>query len=322
MAVDAPSFPMIMAWAVPVFVTTIALEWWFVSRGTLKGRYEAKDAVTSMVMGVGNLISDLSLGFISLGVLMWAWQFRIMDLGVSLPIILLALVAQDFLYYWKHRAAHRIRWFWTAHVVHHSSVHYNLSTALRQPWNNHFTGFVLLSTPLVVLGIHPLLLGFVAAINLLYQYWVHTEAIQKMPRWFEAVMNTPSHHRVHHGTNPQYLDANYAGIFIIWDKMFGSFVPEDEAVNISYGLVKNIETYNPFKIAFAEMLGALKDAFGAKRSFTQRLKYLFALPGYSHDGSRRSSEQIKAEFVQANPHMAGRPGLPKLSHETERVVSE
>jgi len=303
---------MILAWAAPLFVLAVALEWWFVSRGTLKGRYETKDAVTSMVMGLGNLISDLTFGFISLGLLMWAWQFRLIDLGVSLPIILLALVAQDFLYYWKHRAAHQIRWFWTAHVVHHSSEYYNLSTALRQPWNNHFTGFVLLSTPLVFLGVHPLLLGFVGAINLLYPYWVHTEAIQKMPRWFEAVMNTPSHHRVHHGTNPQYLDTNYAGIFIIWDRLFGSFVPEDETVDIQYGLVKNIETYNPLTVAFAEMWGALKDVFGPNRTIAQRLKYLFAPPGYSHDGSRTSSKQIKADYVNANPDMAGRPGLPKL----------
>lgn len=310
MPIDASTFPMVLAYAAPFFVLTIALEWWFVRKGKLAGTYETKDAITSMLMGLGNLISDLTMAFISLAILMWAWQFRLFDWGLSLPIILLALIAQDFLYYWKHRAAHRIRWFWTAHVVHHSSEFYNLSTALRQPWNNHFTGFVLLSTPLVFLGIHPLLLGFVGALNLLYQYWIHTEAINKMPRWFEAVMNTPSHHRAHHGTNPQYLDCNYAGIFIIWDKMFGSFVPEDSETEISYGLVQNIGTYNPLKIAFSEMFGALKDAFGSNRSFAARLKYLFAPPGWSHDGSRKGSAQIKADYVAQNPHMAGRPGLP------------
>lgn len=321
MPIDAPTFPMILAYAVPVFAITVILEWWFVSRGKLAGRYETKDALTSMLMGFGNLATDIAFIFISLAVLMWAWQFRILDWGVSLPIIILALIAQDFLYYWKHRAAHRIRWFWTAHVVHHSSEHYNLTTALRQPWNNHFTGFVLLSTPLVFLGVHPLLLGYVGSINLLYQYWIHTEAIQKMPRWFEAVLNTPSHHRVHHGTNPQYLDTNYAGILIIWDKMFGTFVPEDDATEIKYGLVKNVGTYNPFKIAFAEMFGAVKDATGPKRSVGQRLKYIFAPPGYSHDGSRKSSADLKADFVAANPHLAGRPGLPSQARETVTVVS-
>lgn len=308
--ISTPEFPLVLAMAVPFFVLTIALEWWFIRKGKLEGTYEAKDALTSMLMGFGNLVSDIFMGFISLGILMWAWQFRLIDLGISLPVIALALLAQDLLYYWKHRAAHRIRWLWSAHVVHHSSQHYNLSTALRQPWNNHFTGFVLLSTPLVFLGVHPLLLGFVGSLNLLYQYWVHTEAIRRLPKWFEAVFNTPSHHRVHHGTNPQYLDSNYAGILIIWDKVFGTFVPENDAIDIEYGLVKNVETYNPIKIAFGEMWSAVRDAFTTGLSLSQRLKYLFAPPGWSHDGSRKSSAQIKADYVAAHPHMSDTPGLP------------
>ena len=304
---------MVLAYAAPFFVLSVALEWWLVRKGKLAGTYETKDALTSMLMGTGNLISDITMGVISLSVLMWAWQFRILDWGVSVPIIVLALIAQDCLYYWKHRAAHRVRWFWTAHVVHHSSEYYNLSTALRQPWNNHFTGFVLLSTPLVILGVHPLLLGFVGALNLLYQYWIHTEAIDRMPVWFEAIFNTPSHHRVHHGTNPQYLDANYAGILIIWDKMFGSFVPESADEKVTYGLVQNVETYNPIKIAFSEMWGALKDVCRPKLSLVQRLKYLFAPPGWSHDGSRQSSASLKAAYVVQNPHLSGTSGLPDLS---------
>ena len=307
-----PDFPKILMFAAPLFVLFVTIEWFLVRRKAVGGRYEAKDAWASMAMGTGNLISDLSMGFISLGFLMWVWQFRFFDWGYGILAILGALVAQDFVYYWKHRAAHRIRWFWTAHVVHHSSQHYNLSTALRQPWNNHFTGFVLLSTPLVFLGVHPILLGFVGALNLLYQYWVHTEAIDKMPKWFEAIFNTPSHHRVHHGTNPQYLDSNYAGILIIWDKMFGTFVPEDQDTVIKYGLVHNVGTFNPVKIAFMEMWSAIKDVFIPGLSFGARLKYLFAPPGWSHDGTRKNSAQIKAEFVALNPHLSGAPGLPRL----------
>ena len=165
---------------------------------------------------------------------------------------------------------------------------------------------------------HPLLLGFVGALNLLYQYWIHTEAIDRMPNWFEAVLNTPSHHhRVHHGTNPQYLDANYAGILIIWDKMFGSFVPEDRTTEISYGLVQNVGTYNPIKIAFREMWGAVKDVARPGISIGARIKYLFAPPGWSHDGSRKSSGQIKADFVAQNPHMSGAPGLPERDRSAE-----
>ena len=304
-----PNFPMILAFAVPLFVGSIALEWFFVSRKKLAGRYEAKDAWASMTMGLGNLISDLLMGFVSLGFLMWLWQFRAFDLGHAFPVILLGLLAQDFIYYWKHRAAHLIRWFWSAHVVHHSSEHYNLSTALRQPWNNHFTGHVLLSTPLVIIGFHPILIGFVASLNLLYQFWIHTEAIDKCPKWFEAIFNTPSHHRVHHATNPRYLDSNFAGILIIWDKIFGTFVPELEGEKINYGVVKPIETYNPVKIAFVEMINIFKDASQKGLTLSQRFAYVLAPPGYSHDGSRKGSKQIKADYVAAHPEQAGTHGL-------------
>lgn len=304
-----PNFPMILAFAAPLFAGSVALEWFFVSRKKLTGRYETKDAWASMTMGLGNLFSDILMGFISLGFLMWLWKFRFWDLGYSLPIIALALLMQDFVYYWKHRAAHVIRWFWSAHVVHHSSEHYNLSTALRQPWNNHFTGHVLLSSPLILFGFHPLLIGFVASLNLLYQFWIHTEAIDKCPIWYEAIFNTPSHHRVHHATNPRYLDSNFAGIFIIWDKMFGTFVPEREDEKIHYGVVKPIETFNPIKIAFVEMINIFKDASQKDLSLKERLSYFFAPPGYSHDGSRKGSKAIKADFVAANPDQAGQPGL-------------
>lgn len=294
------NFPLVLAWAAPLFVLSVVVEWIFVHRKVLSGRYQSSDAFASMTMGLGNLITDILFGFISLGVLLFAWQFRLFDLGHSWPIILLALLAQDFVYYWKHRIAHKVRWFWSAHVVHHSSEHYNLTTALRQPWNNHFTGHVLLSVPLVILGFHPLLIGFVASLNLLYQFWIHTEAIDKMPKWFEAVFNTPSHHRVHHGTNPQYLDMNFAGILIVWDKFFGTFMAEQDDVEIKYGVVKPIDTFNPFKIAFSEWVAIFKDAFGPNLSLKQRLGYMFSLPGYSHDGSRQTSEEIKAEYYRKN----------------------
>ncbi len=308
----AISFPMILAWAAPGFGILLAIEWFLVAKGKIGGRYDTKDAVTSITLGLGNLLSDVIMGFMSLAVMMWFWQFRLWDLGVSLPVILLCLVAQDFIYYWKHRAAHRIRWFWTAHVVHHSSTNYNLATALRQPWNNHITGFILLSTPLALVGFHPLMVAFVGGVNLIYQYWIHTEAIGRMPKWYEAIFNTPSHHRVHHGTNPQYLDANYAGIWIIWDKVFGTFVPEDDEHPVVYGLVKNYTTFNPVKVALLEIIAVIKDILQPGVRFIDRLKYLFLPPGYSHDGSRQSSEDIKADYVAENPHMAGTPGLPKL----------
>lgn len=307
-----PDFPDILAYAAPFFALSVALEWFFIRKHRLSGDYEVKDAWASMAMGFGNLLSGVFMGFISLAYLFWVWQFRLFDWGYSLLAVLAALVAQDFVYYWKHFAAHKIRWFWSAHVVHHSSEHYNLSTALRQPWNNHITGYIILSTPLILLGVHPLLLGFVASLNLLYQFWIHTEAIDKMPRWFEAIFNTPSHHRVHHGTNPRYLDSNFAGIFIIWDKMFGTFVPETSDEDITYGIIKPVGTFNPVKIAFVEMINIFKDAAQPKLTLKQRLGYIFAPPGYSHDGTRKGSEAIKRDYVDAHPETSGMPGLPEI----------
>ena len=311
---NAPTltFPPLLIYAVPFFIITLLVECWLAQK-RLSGSHTLKDSLASLVMGTGNLVTDLAFGFLSLSMLMAAWNFKFFDLGASLPVILGALIAQDFVYYWKHRASHRIRWFWAAHVVHHSSQHYNLTTALRQPWISHFTGYAVMSVPLVLLGFHPLLIGFVASINLLYQYWIHTELIGRMPRWFEAIFNTPSHHRVHHSVHPRHLDANYAGIFIIWDKMFGSFVAEAEGEAMSYGVVTPINTYNPLKIAFAEWANIFKDVFSPayKAGLWARLKYALAPPGYSHDGSRDTSEDIKRDFMIAHPLEAGSQGLPK-----------
>jgi len=293
---DAYNFPLVLAWAVPFFVLSVTLEWWIVAKGKARGRYEWRDGFASMAMGLGNLISDIAMGALSLALLMALWPYRVLDLGASVPIIIFAFIVGDFMYYWKHRFAHRIRWLWSAHVVHHSSEHYNLTTALRQPWNNHFTGYILLSSPLIFLGFHPLLIGFVGSLNLLYQFWIHTETIDKMPKWFEAVMNTPSHHRVHHATNPQYLDRNYAGTLIVWDKMFGTFVPEGKE-SITYGTVKPVNTFNPIKIAFAELIQIFRDAVQPGLKLKQRFAYIFAPPGWSHDGSRQTSDQIRAEAL-------------------------
>ncbi len=308
-----PEFPPVTQFAIPFFIAAILLEMVAVKRGWGKGAFETRDTFTSLAMGVGNVVMGMVFGFLSFAVLLWFWQFRLADLGLVWWVGVLAFLLDDLRYYVYHRMAHRVRWFWAEHVNHHSSQHYNLSTALRQSWTGHFTGAVLLSVPLVLLGFHPLYTAFVYGFNLVYQFWIHTETIGKMPPWFEAVMNTPSHHRVHHATNPRYLDANYAGTLIIWDRMFGSFVPELAHEPPRYGIVRNIATFNPLKVAFHEWVAMIGDALGPGLTVPQRLGYLFRAPGWSHDGSRKGSDRLKAEFVARNPGEAGRPGLPPLS---------
>jgi len=307
-----PDFPDVTKLAIPFFIAAILAEIVWVRFLGGKGEFETKDTLTSLAMGVGNVAMGLFFGFISYGILSWFWQFRIADLGWSWWVGVLAFLIDDLRYYWYHRIAHRMRWFWAEHVNHHSSQHYNLSTALRQSWTGNFTGAVLLQVPLVLLGFHPAFLAFVYGFNLVYQFWIHTETIGKMPRWFEAVMNTPSHHRVHHAVNARYLDANYAGTLIVWDRLFGTFVPEEEEDRPRYGIVHNLASFNPLRVAFHEWVAMLRDAFRPGLSPRQRMGYLFMPPGWSHDGSRKGSDDLKADYVRRNPLQAGRPGLPAL----------
>jgi sterol desaturase/sphingolipid hydroxylase (fatty acid hydroxylase superfamily) len=224
-------------------------------------------------------------------------------------VVALCFVLDDLRYYWVHRFGHRIRWVWASHVNHHSSQHYNLTTALRQTWTGTFTFMIVMRAPLVLLGFHPAMVLFCGGLNLIYQFWIHTEAIGKLPRWVEAVMNTPSHHRVHHGRNPRYLDANYAGVFIIWDRLFGTFVPELDSEKPDYGLVQNLGTFNPLRVAFHEWLAIWRDVTQPGLSLRDRVMYAVAPPGWSHDGSRDTSEGIKARHLARHPQDAGTPGF-------------
>ena len=247
-------------------------------------------------MGLGNVATGAVTAGLSAWMMMVFWPMRIFEMPTSVWSGVLLFVLYDFAYYWKHRFAHRIRWFWTEHVTHHSSERYNLTTALRQPWFVPLTGLIWIGSPLVVMGFHPAFIAFVAGLNLLYQFWIHTEAIDRMPNWFEAVMNTPSHHRVHHATNPRYLDANYAGVFIIWDRLFGTFVKEIESDPPTFGIVTPVRSYNPLKVAFHELAALISDcARDGLRPLTWAKRFIYP-PGWSPDGRHMRSEDIRKRW--------------------------
>ncbi|GGX64631.1 fatty acid hydroxylase [Tateyamaria omphalii] len=302
-------YPDVVQLAVPFFIAAIAIELAWIVIKHRGGRYETRDAVTSLIMGAGSVASGILLGFIAWGFFMWLWAITPLDLGSSIWVVLICFILDDLRYYWVHRFGHRIRWVWASHVNHHSSQHYNLTTALRQTWTGTFTFMMVVRAPLILLGFHPAMVLFVGGLNLIYQFWIHTEAIGKMPRWVEAVMNTPSHHRVHHGRNARYLDANYAGVFIVWDKLFGTFVPELESEKPDYGLVQNIGTFNPIRVAFHEWVGIWKDVTQRGLTLRQRILYAIAPPGWSHDGSRDTSATIKTKHLARAPHDKGTPGF-------------
>jgi len=294
-----PEFPPIILFAIPFFVLSMLLELYITTKRNIQ-TYTAIDAFSSIAMGIGNVLLGFFNKIIVLAALYYVYDhFRFFTIPVAWWSFILILFAEDLSYYWYHRISHKNRLFWASHVIHHSSQHYNLSTALRQTWTGGFYSFIFWLW-LALMGFHPGMIIFQMAISLLYQFWIHTETIDKMPRWFEAIMNTPSHHRVHHGSNPIYLDRNHAGILIIWDKIFGTFQPELQNEKVVYGLVSNIKSFNPFIIAFKEWAALFKDAFYGKKSFSNRLKYLVKPPGWKHDGSGKISDELRKEWLEKN----------------------
>lgn len=259
------------------------------------GAVPLKDAVVSIFLGLASNPVNAAFAFITMGALFAAQPFAIAEIPITWWSFLICFVIDDLRFYLHHRICHRMRWGWAMHVTHHSSTNFNMPIALRQSWMKHFTGTMMLKVPLVLVGFHPLLVVFCGVLNATYQFFLHTQTIDRMPRWYEFIFNTPSHHRVHHGRNPKYLDANYAGTLIIWDRMFGSFVEEDREEPVDFGLVKNLKTMNPFKILTHEYIGIFKDASQRGLSLWQRFCYFFAPPGWSHDGSRLTSLDIKRE---------------------------
>ncbi|MFN0729267.1 sterol desaturase family protein [Polaribacter gochangensis] len=288
-----PEFPNLIHYAIPFFVATVILEIILTVKVKMK-EYEYKDATTSIAMGLGNVLVGLIGKTFVLAIFYLVYNtFHLFDIPFIWWSWILVLFAEDLTYYWFHRISHENRFFWASHIVHHSSQKYNLSTALRQTWTGTFTSFVFW-IPLVLVGFHPVMILFQMSISLLYQYWIHTELIDKLPKWFEFIFNTPSHHRVHHATNPQYLDRNHAGIFIIWDRIFGTFEPEVEKP--VYGLTTSIHTFNPLKVAFLEWFDLFKDVFTSKTSVFNKLNYFLKPPGWKHDGTGILATDMRKEW--------------------------
>jgi sterol desaturase/sphingolipid hydroxylase (fatty acid hydroxylase superfamily) len=297
-AIFVPSLPNPVDWAIPMFVALILCEMLW-ARARRPQSYEPRDTLTSLLFGLGSTVAGVAAaGTISL-VAYQVYAVRPITIAFMWWAWIACFILDDLLYYVFHRSAHRVRWFWASHVNHHSSQHYNLSTALRQTWTGFFAVSFVFRLPLLLIGFHPAMVLVCGGLNLIYQFWIHTEVIGKMPRWFEAVMNTPSHHRVHHATNPRYLDANYAGVFIIWDRMFGTFVREDNRDSIHYGLVKQLGTFSLFQNIFHEWRAMAQDVWAAP--WHAKPGYIFGPPGWSHDGSRQTSAQIQEEW-KMNDH--------------------
>ncbi|MBD0322627.1 MAG: sterol desaturase family protein [Aldersonia sp.] len=277
-----------VALAIPFFLALLILEWTAArvlehtegaeqSDRPPRGAYQARDARASIEMGLVSIVTTAAwkalalLAYAVLFAYVAPWQLSASDWYTWV----IAIVGVDLLFYLYHRTAHRVRLIWATHQAHHSSEYFNFATALRQKWNN--SGEILAWTPLPLLGVPPWMVFASFSLNLVYQFWVHTEHIDRLPRPFEFVFNTPSHHRVHHGRDPEYLDKNYGGIFILWGRLFGTFQPEIRRPR--YGLTKPVNTYNIWRLQMHEYAAIAADERVATR-WRDRLGFVFGPPGW------------------------------------------
>jgi len=262
---------------VPALMLALVLAEGLARQFLLRRPYDWRAGAASLGDAVGRRIVDGAVLGSVVPLATWAFHHRLATIPIDGLLGVAALfLAEEFVYYGYHRAAHRVRWFWASHAVHHSPNELTLATALRLGWTGRFTGTTLFFLPLVWIGFPPLAVGAALAFNLFYQFWLHATWIPKLGP-LEWIFNTPSHHRVHHGSNPEYLDCNYGGVLIVFDRLFGSFVAERADLPPRYGLTTPLHSHNPVFIAIHEWLNLARD-LRASGSAAQALQILFGPP--------------------------------------------
>lgn len=263
----------------PLFLLAMTAEFWQMRQHPQQApgsaRYTWADTLSNMTLAGLYQASDVLSALFTLVVYNAFFQIRLFDIPFNAASLILLFLIQDFCYYWFHRAHHRVRLLWCSHVVHHSSEKLNLSTAFRQSVTYPLTGMWLFWLPIVLIGFPPESVIFAVAISLAYQFFIHTQLVGNLG-WLEWFLNTPSHHRVHHGRNPEYIDRNYGGILIIWDRLFGTFVPERATPD--YGIPKPINSHNPLVLTFHEWRSLLNELTSAGLSWKQRIQTAFGPP--------------------------------------------
>ena len=284
----------LLAISLPAYLISIISE---IAIGKKKNlnNYHLKDSLISLWMGMAGAILDFALRVVTLGVLDWCNQHALYkpNLLEHAPILawIVVFIAQDFCFYWLHRTEHYSRLFWAVHSNHHSSEKYNFTVALRSSVLQPLYRFAFY-IPIAFLGFDGLTIMFMYAVNQFYQFFLHTETINRLPKWYEAIFVTPSHHRVHHASNVEYLDKNMGQVLIIWDKLFGTYA--EEKIKPVYGLTQNLNTFHPFKVIFNEFY-KIKNDLKRPVPLSIKLKYLFNPPGWSHDGSSQTSEELRTK---------------------------
>jgi sterol desaturase/sphingolipid hydroxylase (fatty acid hydroxylase superfamily) len=285
----------LILWTTPVYVFVILLEI-LLSNWQHKDTYSVRDTFNNFLLMLLNGGLDLVFRAVYVVVLMYCWNYRVAEISTPWMYWLTLLLAEDFLFYWLHRLDHQIRIFWAVHVTHHSSERMNLTVGFRSSVLQPLYRFIYF-IPLAFVGFKPMDIVFMYSATQIWGILIHTEYINKMG-WLEYILVTPSHHRVHHASNALYLDKNMGMFLIIWDKMFGTFQPELPAAQyqpIKYGLTTPLKKNTADHIIMHEWVSIFKDIFRKDISWTDRMNYLFGPPGWSHDGSRKTSDQLRQD---------------------------
>lgn len=276
----------------PTVLIASLVEAFWQSRTRREG-YDWKAMGCSVVIMAGRRLFELLPFGVAAAILSVAWDYRLFTLALdSVGAVLLLFVGLEFFYYWFHRCSHTMRWFWATHSVHHSPERLNLSAAYRLGWMGRITGTTVFFAPLVLIGFTPQVVMTALALNLLYQFWLHADWIPKLG-WLEGILNTPSAHRVHHARNPQYLDANFGGVLVVFDRLFGTYVEERADLPCDYGLITPMTSNNPLVVNFQPWIGLAKDLWSA-RSPSEIWHYLFGPPGWRPDGRGLTTAELKA----------------------------
>ncbi len=267
-------------------------------RFLFKRVYGWRSALASLGVIAGRRVTQVVPIAVTLPGAAWLYEHRLLDaasLGPGRWVLL--FLGVEFIYYWYHRLAHRSRWFWLSHAVHHSTNELNFIAAGRLAWTSQITGAYAIFSPLALLGFTPesILAGY--ALNLTYQFWIHADWMPRLGP-IEGILNTPSAHRVHHAANLDYLDANYGGVLMVFDRLFGTYVPEREELPCRYGLVHPLTTHNPVKIAFHQFGPFFRDVLQA-RSARELWGYVFAPPGWRPDGRGETTEDMRRLAAEA-----------------------
>ncbi|WP_299493151.1 sterol desaturase family protein [uncultured Shewanella sp.] len=281
----------------PIFYFFMMIEWYVVKKKSkiiLNAQYHLPEVLCNFALAAMHQLADLLAGLLIVKLYFYFFDWRLFTFEMTWHYFFVLIVAQDFCYYWFHRASHRVRWLWAAHVAHHSSEIMNFSTAFRQSLLYPLTGMWVFWLPLVLIGFDPKWVILSVLLNLGLQFFVHTQMIRSLG-WLEWIFNTPSHHRVHHGSNPQYIDKNYAGVLIIWDRLFGTFEPEKEPV--CYGITQPVQSVNPLVVTFKEWLNMWREFGSQGLKMGQRLTVLY-LPPKKHSIHRQQKQERDDRYIK------------------------